>query len=189
MKQPAIFASYRREDDPHLVGRVVGDLRACFGGPAVFYDVEDIRPGQPWPARLREALSNCSILLAFIGSGWHKSWHDEVGPRLWDKNDWVRNEISFAISAKGKVVIPVLTTGTKMPHPKALPQDCSLKKIYIYNSVSIDSSYYGSDIERLALRIGEILNQQMQVSAWIESRKIMAETWRADPMGGRRKSR
>lgn len=160
------FASYRRDDEPHFVGRVVGDLRSCFGPSSVFHDIDGINEGEMWPQALRRALQGSVVLLAFIGKKWHNSWSDDCGPRLWNPNDWVRKEICTALDSAGKVVIPVLVGDTPIPRSGALPKGCSLNKLNKLQASRIGTLSYKADIERLIFRLGELTNSLAKVRSW-----------------------
>src|SRR5690242_10468110 len=104
-KPPLIFISYRRIDSAPAARLLSGDLRAIFGLGSVFIDTNDIRIGSDWPARIDERLQAATVLLVVIGPAWLRA-ADEFGRRRLDKpDDWVRNEIAYAIDNK-LVIIP-----------------------------------------------------------------------------------
>ena len=164
---PKIYACYRQTDNPHVVGRVVGDLRSCFGPESVFYDVDSIDAGGEWPEHLKRTLADCEILLVFIGEGWHRSWDDQVGPRLWHPSDWVRREICEGIDSADKTVIPILIDGAEMPKPTALPNDCSLRLITERQCARVRHADYEADIRKLIKRVGSASNATDEVAAWV----------------------
>jgi TIR domain len=168
---PKIYACYRHDDDAHAVARVVGDIRSCFGPKSVFYDQDSIRAGKHWPRHLKKELTNSDVLLAFIGHNWHRSWDEDVGPRLWNADDWVRREICTAIDSR-RVVIPVLIDNVAMPKPSALPSDCSLKWIPYLQWVQIRVGVYNLDIQTLIREIGDLTNSTMAVNNWLTLRQM-----------------
>ena len=116
--RPLVFISYRRIDSAPAARLLSGDLRAVFGLGSVFIDTNDIRIGMDWPARIDERLQAASVLLVVIGPAWLRV-ADEAGRRRLDKpEDWVRNEIAYAIDNK-LVIIPFLVTA-QVCIPKAL---------------------------------------------------------------------
>src|SRR5205807_5501482 len=117
--RPLVFISYRRIDSAPAARLLSGDLRAIFGPGSVFIDTNDIHIGTDWPARIDERLQAASVLLVVIGPTWLRV-ADEAGRRRLDKpDDWVRNEIAYAIDNK-LVIIPFLITGASFPDKKAL---------------------------------------------------------------------
>ena len=40
-----VFISYRRDDSPAYAGRLSDQLRARFGAPLVFRDIDTLKPG------------------------------------------------------------------------------------------------------------------------------------------------
>ena len=69
----AIFISYRRQDSPHITGRIYDKLTSKFGKSAVFKDVENIPIGIDFRDHINKELKNCSVLLAVIGESWNPS--------------------------------------------------------------------------------------------------------------------
>lgn len=163
---PSIYACYRRSDNPHVVGRVVGDLRSCFGPQSVFYDTDSIQIGDEWPSHLKKALAACKVLLVFVGKEWHKSWDDEVGPRLWHRSDWVRREICEGLDSPTKTVVPILIDDAEMPRAKSLPDDCSLPKLTEIQWARIRHQDYDTDITKLIARVGTAANVDEKVEEW-----------------------
>lgn len=162
-----LYACYRREDEPQAVGRVVGDIRSCFGDDSIFYDIDCIPFGQEWPKKLRLELDSCSVVLAFIGRNWHKSWCDEFGPRLWNPKDWVRIEICHAMDTNEKIVIPILIDNVVVPKKSALPNDCSLHKIPLQEYAVIRNNDYSNDMEKLIKRIGNLTEKIAEATEWL----------------------
>ena len=154
-----IFTSYRRDDESMAVGRIVNDLRVSLGssGVTVFQDI-DIPAGENWKSRLQKELCVCSVLLACIGKGWHRSWHDDVGPRLWHEDDYVRMEVSEGLKSKEITTVPVLIGDASMPKNTALP--FVLRELPNQQTHKIRSDEYRFDFERLVNRLRQILDDQ-----------------------------
>src|SRR4051794_39874349 len=105
-----IFISYRREDRAGGAQRLYQSLCAHFGPDSVFIDVENIGPGDNFVEVIDEKVGFCDALIAVIGKTWLNSMHADGSRRLDDAKDWVRLEITSAISRNIKV-IPVLVNG------------------------------------------------------------------------------
>jgi tetratricopeptide (TPR) repeat protein len=119
-QHPAIFISYRRTE-------TVGHARAfhlylCqhFTSEAIYFDLQSIESGDKFPERLSKAVAKCRVLLALIGPDWLEVSNKAGVRRLDDPNDFVRQEISQALSL-GKKVIPVLFGDTPPPSEEDLP--------------------------------------------------------------------
>ena len=94
---PQSFISYSR-DDERLVVPVVKLLQSV--DAAVFFDLESLRPGDKWEAKIEQALIVATSVFVF----WCK--HAE-------QSDWVRKESEIAMRL-GKRVIPVLLDNTPL---------------------------------------------------------------------------
>jgi pterin-4a-carbinolamine dehydratase len=117
------FVSYRRDDTSALAQSLYLQLKARFGSGQLFMDVNSIRPGEEWPARIRSRIEKASAVVALIGPQWLLS-RDRYGRRRLDfDDDWVRLELSAALR-DGKPIIQVLVgDDTKPPPAEALPAD------------------------------------------------------------------
>ena len=119
------------------------DLRAIFGLGSVFIDTNDIRIGADWPARIDERLQAASIVLVVIGPTWLRV-ADGFGRRRLDKlDDWVRNEIAYAIDNK-LVIIPFLIAGASSPDKKALPK--RIIKLANHQAIKVDYESWDNDL-------------------------------------------
>src|SRR5262245_55391908 len=104
---PRVFISYRRDDSAHITGRIFDRLRAHFGDKVLFRDVDTIPYGRDFREVIREAVEDCTVLLAVIGPVWVDSRNEEGERRLDDPYDFVRLEIETALK-RGITVIPLL---------------------------------------------------------------------------------
>jgi hypothetical protein len=119
-----VFISYRRDDASGEGGRLADTIRHEFGEDSVFMDTSDIPLGEEWPAALRGAVQNASVVLAVIGPGWLTA-QDEYGRRrLDDPDDWVRQEIQLGLELD-KTIMPLLVRHSSMVPPVALPPEIS----------------------------------------------------------------
>lgn len=62
-----IFISYRRADSQTISGRIYDRLATAFGGENVFKDVDDIPAGSDFRGVLRQAASQCDVMLVILG--------------------------------------------------------------------------------------------------------------------------
>jgi hypothetical protein len=88
------------------------DLKAHFGKHAVYRDVESMRPGIDWLARIKGELVSAAAVVAVIGESWSESVDEEGRRRLDLPGDYVRFELASALAA-WKPVIPVLVAGAR----------------------------------------------------------------------------
>jgi hypothetical protein len=117
-----VFVNYRKNERTLVPAAIYRELVAHFGVDQVFQDYVSLRPGQMYPAGLRQALARANILITVIGPDW-LMMTDEHGVRLLDRTeDWVRYEISVAL-ARGITVVPVLTNGARHLEAARLPED------------------------------------------------------------------
>jgi tetratricopeptide (TPR) repeat protein len=118
-----------------------------FGRERVFWDKEDIDPGQDWAEVLRSRVSSAKALVALIGHDWATIADDSGRRRLESPRDWVRVEIAAAL-AGGALVLPVLTSGTANLREEELPDD--LRGLARTQSLSMsDSRFHTRLIEAL----------------------------------------
>jgi len=151
--QPLVFISYRRIDSAPAARLLSGDLRAIFGLGSVFIDTNDIRIGTDWPARIGERLQAASVLLAVLGPIWLRV-ADEAGRRRLDKpDDWVRNEISYAIDNELEI-IPFLITGAEFPDKKDLPKRIAKLADHMYIKVNYET--WDNDLNLLIMELEKL---------------------------------
>src|SRR2546423_139065 len=115
--RPKLFISYRRRFDYVSARLLRQELADAFGDEAVFRDVENIAPGDPFPERIDRAIKSSDLFLVLISPGWV-----ETVESLRDPDDFVRREIAAAL-ARPVRVIPVLIGGARMPEAEELPAD------------------------------------------------------------------
>ena len=132
---PRIFISYRRSDSAAASGRIYDRLCVAFGEKAVFKDVDVIPPGANYPSLLNEAIANCDVLLAIIGSHWLMAVESNGQRRLDNPDDFVRIEIEAGLKRESVLVIPVLVDDAAMPSTAELPD--SLRPLYYRNAAIV----------------------------------------------------
>lgn len=147
MPNPSIFISYRIADTEVEARLLYTDLANYFGENAVFLDKKRLQSGMDWPDELEANVRHSQILLVLIKEKGKWLGVDEEGERrIHDPQDWVRLEIEHAAAA-GKIIIPLLFNGTKMPSENALPE--SLRFLLKKQGRSIVTEKWDSDIVAL----------------------------------------
>lgn len=115
-----VFLNYRRSDTGQTAGRLYDSLKRTFGEKSVFFDVDTIPPGTPFPEHISAHLQKETIVLVLIGSGWEHCLDEAGRNRLHNPFDFVRQEVEIA-SAKKATLIPILVNGAKLEQPDELP--------------------------------------------------------------------
>lgn len=140
---PGIFINYRREDAMGFAGALARELKTRFNEKDVFMDVSNIHGGDVFPDVIKKSITSCDVILAFIGSHWLDA-KDEIGNlRIYNKHDYVRNEILWAIENNVRV-IPILLEETKMPKEDELPDD--LKVLRTYNAIRLSNEDWETNV-------------------------------------------
>ena len=139
-----IFISYRRADTAMAAGWLYHQLNEYFPGQ-LFMDIDDIPPGEDFVRVIEDAISQCRVVLVLIGPDW-------VSDRLDDPLDFVRLEVSTALSRPNVRVVPVLVNDASMPGPDVLPPN--LQPLTRRNAVELSSKRFRYDVEQLARALG-----------------------------------
>ena len=150
---PALFISYRREDQAGFAGRLADALGSAFGADNVFRDIEDIRPGEDFVVALQKQLHGVGVMLVMIGPAWLTTSRNGVR-RLDDPGDFVRLEVLAGLES-GKPVIPVLVGGALMPAEADLPP--ALAGLARRQAVVLSDAGWRSDVERLVTSLRDLL--------------------------------
>jgi TIR domain-containing protein len=158
-----IVISYRRSDTKWITGRIFEHLENHFGTDHVFMDVDHIQPGEDFREHIRQVLDHCDVVIAIVGAEWQEL--DGSGKsRLHDENDWVRLEISAALSRKIPVV-PVLIDGTKMPKSNDLPPE--LADFAFRQAIPFDTEDFKNQMLRLIRSLERLAAKKKKFSAAI----------------------
>jgi hypothetical protein len=149
-----LFVSYRTSDGSAWARLLAENLTARFGPTTVFMDTEGgLKPGDPFPEVLADALGSCQALLAVIGPNWVRA-SDDAGRRLIDlPGDWVRKEITGALG-RNIPVVPVLVGGAPYLKESELPED--LRPLAKRTAAELSEKGWGRDVGALALRLTEL---------------------------------
>ena len=143
----SVFISYRRDDSADITGRIYDRLIQHFSREIVFKDVDSIPLGIDFRQHLENALSQCRVLLAIVGSDWAGSETAGGKRRIDDPRDHLRLELEVAL-ARNIPVIPVLVRRASIPAEDRLPP--SLRSLAYRNGIQIrpDPDFHG-DMDRL----------------------------------------
>ncbi|PPK73936.1 TIR domain-containing protein [Methylobacter tundripaludum] len=152
-----LFISYRREDCQGWVGRLAEAVKANFDETVLFLDIESIKPGDDFIEAIEIAVGSCALLLALIGPRWLSVVDKAGNRRLDDPKDFVRLEISIAISRKIRI-IPILLGGATMPRPEDLPPE--LIFMARLQALELTDTRWEYDFEQLAKAIEKIIGTQ-----------------------------
>ena len=142
----SIFISYRRDDGSAWAGRLYDRLIGPFASDDIFMDVNNLAPGVDFVQALESSVAACDVLIVVIGRRWLAASDDKGERRLDKPEDFVRVEISTALS-RGIPVIPALVDGAAMPQTSDLPED--LKSLARRNAIEISHTRFNSDSGRL----------------------------------------
>ncbi len=142
-----IFISYRRDDSAATAGRLYDRLVREFPKDKIFMDIDAIDYGDDFLVVINQRLDSSSVVLALIGKAW-TSCADASGTRRLDNpDDFVRMELSAALSRKVRV-IPVLVGGVGMPQSTQMPDE--LKPLARRHALDLsDDIRFHSDVDRL----------------------------------------
>jgi TIR domain len=141
-----IFISYRRNDSAGTAGRVHDRLEREFGRDLLFMDVDTVPLGANFVKVLRNAVSNCDILIAVIGPNWLDARDEQGNRRLDNPDDFVRIEIATALR-RDIPVIPILVDGARGPSKDRLPND--VQEIASRNWLDVRHASFHRDMDRL----------------------------------------
>ncbi len=149
----SIFISYRRADAAGYVRALMSNLQIAFGNHQVFLDMETIEAGHDFANAIKEAISQCEIVLAVVGPHW-LTIENEIGQiRLFETDDFIRLEISTALKC-GIPVIPVLVDNAKMPRMESLPQE--LLEFSNLQAIALTHERWDNDISKLLAAIDNL---------------------------------
>lgn len=146
-----VFISYRRADTADFTVALYNELREHFDESDIFKDVNDIPPGLRFADVLNDALRESAVVLVVIGP----KWISQHGERLFDEDDWVRQEIATALAMNLRVV-PILANGAKMPARSELPEE--LHPLRKRQSAKVRNESFEDDVRRLANGVSDVLD-------------------------------
>jgi len=144
-----LFISYRRGDTGAYADRLVARLSA-FQFQAIFQDREDIDLADNYADQIRSGLAKCDAVLVLIGPDWTKAQDRAGNKRLDMPNDWVRREVTLALSL-GVPIVPVLFDSARTPSAADIPSD--LAPLATAQGYDINGNYFDRDTDDLARRL------------------------------------
>src|SRR5690606_11426900 len=117
------FLSHRHSDTQSDCHRIRETLEEEFGKDAVFLDIENLEPGIRFADAIDKALTESKVVLVAIGPDWFGDPDEHGVTRLFHEKDWVRREVSAALSRPDTRVIPLLLKGAARPTADQLPDE------------------------------------------------------------------
>jgi hypothetical protein len=150
----SIFVSYRRDDTAATAGRLRDRLAREFGPKNVFMDIDNIPAGVDSAKHLQVKLANCDLMVALIGARWLTIANSSGIPRIQEPDDYVRMELSAALSS-GLKLVPVLVDGASMPAESRLP--VPLQPLSKLNAVELRNSQFRWDAARVVEKLSQTL--------------------------------
>ena len=145
-----VFICYRRDDSSGHASHLYDGLVDELGRKNVFFDTEDIPPGQDFPDEIQRALEASDTMLVVIGRRWCDAVDDQGRQRLTDPADHLRQEIELARTANLRV-IPVLVQDARMPAPAALPE--SIRWLAFRHAAELPDRSWHDDVAKLVERL------------------------------------
>jgi len=171
MAPTRIFINYRRSLSPTSASLVHEHLESHFGqNGQVLFDTRTIEPGNAVPEDIQRALDCCDVLVVVIDKDWHKVKDKDGHLRLFQDEDWVRQEIATILrrnerTPPGKpepvLILPILMGDAEMPKPKEkdVPEDLSPLCGIQGHRCSLDSRQLKADVDKLVDRIWRHLGE------------------------------
>ena len=120
--QEGIFISYRRDGSSTFSSILYYELCKYFSAQFIFKDAVTLKPGTDFKKEIEQALDHSSILLVLLDKNWTQLKTDNGEKRLFEENDFVRQEIRIALE-KNIEIIPVLFENGRMPGANEMPAD------------------------------------------------------------------
>jgi len=128
-----VFISYRRDGGEYTARVIYDKLKEL--GYSVFFDVESLRSGD-FNTKLYDVIDNCKDFIIVLSPG--------ALDRCVNGDDWVKNEIEYAIK-KDKNIVPILLRG--FAFPDNLPE--SISTLPRYNGIEANSQFFDAFISKL----------------------------------------
>lgn len=130
-----VFISYRRETDSQTARLIRSELEQKHY--KVFLDVEDLRPGH-FDGSLLENIREAPFFILILSPG--------SLDRCYDKEDWLRREISCALVNK-KTIIPIMMPSFTFPPEDQLPGD--LHDIHLHHAIHYSHEFFSAMIDKI----------------------------------------
>jgi hypothetical protein len=141
-----VFISYRREDTASAAGRIYDRLCQKLPQTNVFIDVTAIRGGEKFEQRTLSEIGRSDAALVFIGKKWMDPRPGGDKARIWEADDYVREEVRSVLN-RDMLVLPVLVDGALMPAPDLLPED--VRPLTARNALILRHDRFDDDAENI----------------------------------------
>ena len=159
-----VFISYRRSDSQWATRRINESLQRFLPPKNIFMDVDSVAPGVNFLDVVSSEIAKCDLLLVVIGPEWIEEIDPKTGKnRLFNPEDYVRNEISAALE-RNIPVVPILIDGTEMPSTKDLPKE--LHELSQRNASFLTDRNFDLDIDNLAQKLGMSERRVRREGSW-----------------------
>ena len=142
----AVFISFRNKDGEHAAAVLRNALVEHFGESAVFRSTDSIEPGTYYRDVILGNLEGCEVCIAVIGPHWSDMRAANGELRLFQDGDWVRTELSLALSLR-KRIVPVLLDQVPRLSERDLPPE--LAPLAGLQSLRMAHNDHASTIRRL----------------------------------------
>jgi len=145
-----IFISYRRRDSSPVARWLAEAISQNFGKENLFLDTSAIQSGVKWPTSITRGLRKAAVLIAVIGPDWLKAQDKFWKRRIDDPDDWVRNELIYALRHQIPI-IPLLVLNAELPDSDGLP--APLKSLTDYKAFVFRDDEWETDLGNLLTRL------------------------------------
>jgi|TARA_B100000315_G_scaffold204080_1_gene197308 hypothetical protein len=147
-----IFISYRREDSSAYSRLLRQSLLQFMEEEQIFMDIMAIHDGDDFVKAISTAVTECESMIVMIGKKWANSVNADEEKRLFQADDFVRQEVALALT-EGKRVVPVLVGDAQMPSAQELPAD--LQPLWRRQARELSDSRWEYDVEQLVRALAE----------------------------------
>lgn len=154
-QDPKIFISHRHSDTQSDCRSLKTELTQVFGKENIFFDIESLTPGTRFGKVIENTLAISKIILVAIGPDWTGPKVQNGVPRIFEENDWVRKEVSKALSQTNSWVIPILMKNASLPKASDLPDE--LKPLVEIHSFEITNSRWDYDVKLLISHLEKLV--------------------------------
>lgn len=134
MNNNHVFISYRR-DGGDITAKLVSEALKN-RGYQTFYDYDTLKGGV-FDEQIKQEVINCSDVVLVLPKN--------ALDRCVNEDDWVRQEISLALSS-GKNIVPLMLDGFNFP--EKLPDD--IDKVRFYNGVRFHMDLFDAVVDKIA---------------------------------------
>ncbi len=160
-----IFISYRRDDTQQAAEQLKTALHALLPGISIYLDLVSNEGAENYRSKVNTEIAQADVFLCLIGPRWLEVCDANGKPRLHAAEDLVCEEIDSALD-QGKVILPVLVDGAKMPSRSELP--VAIKRLARQHAMPLTQAKRSLETGRIASRIAKLVKSQSPTKAWRE---------------------